>query len=99
MRTLESAVHGNMQAAFGGGPGEKGCNRNTSPAAYPTSSWVSMAQDQKQKRSSKNSAHSSERNSSCTSQRKRRSSHTREARLQDFWDTKSRRYTKTENGR
>jgi len=36
MRTLESAVHGNMQAAFGGGPGEKGDVSRTSPAAYPT---------------------------------------------------------------
>ena len=33
---LESAVPGNSHAAFGGGPGEKGCLSSTSPAAYPT---------------------------------------------------------------
>ncbi|WP_040444216.1 hypothetical protein [Ktedonobacter racemifer] len=27
---------GNSHAAFGGGPGEKGCLCSTSPAAYPT---------------------------------------------------------------
>jgi hypothetical protein len=35
-QALESAVPGNSHAAFGGGPGEKGCLHSTSPAAYPT---------------------------------------------------------------
>jgi len=40
MKTLESRVSGNSQARFGGGQGEKGRAIGTSPAAYPTMTWV-----------------------------------------------------------
>ena len=33
---LESRVMRKYHARFGGGPGEKGCTRSTSPVAYPT---------------------------------------------------------------
>jgi hypothetical protein len=36
VQALESAVLGNLHAAFGGGPGEKGGASRTSPVAYPT---------------------------------------------------------------
>src|SRR6266700_3294325 len=88
IEALESVVPGNSQAAFGGGPGEKGCASSTSPAAYPTFCLGLVAQEQKPKQSNSNSASSCKKNSSSTFLRKRPFSPTREVKLHDFLGTK-----------
>ena len=88
-QALESAVLGNLQAAFGGGPGEKGDVSRTSPVAYPTSCLGSLAPNRKPSKSNNTSEHSYKRNSSWNSLRLKRLSPMREARMPDFSAMKS----------
>ena len=89
MRTLESAVHGNMQAAFAGGPGEKGCNRSTSPAAYPTGLLDSVGVTLWRRKSNKKSRPSCESVFILLSTKRRRTLPTHEPKKPSSWGLSS----------